>query len=109
MSYPDKITIGVKKPNEDIVYIEIEDKLENYRQIINGNIEGVRLLDKIRVYCDEDGKIKNLEPNFWIYGGQDIIVGTAIFVKQGVYRNNTLSKNDKLHIEKFLNFNKLHF
>ena len=102
-----KILIGVKRPNEPIKYIKIEDKLANYQQLIGGYIEcvsgGTCLANEgIKIYCDEYGKIKTLAPNFWLNGQSDILVGTAVFVKQGKCVNISLTKKDMSLIERYL-------
>lgn len=102
-----KILIGVKRPNEPIKYIKIEDKLSNYQQIIGGYIErvytGPYLANEgIKIYCDEYGKAKTLEPNFWLSANTDVLVGTAIFVKQGKCVNISLTKKDMSLIERYL-------
>lgn len=107
-----KILIGVKRPNEPIKYIKIEDKLANYQQLIGGYIEcvytGQHLADAgINVYCDEYGKIKTLTPNFWLTGHSDILVGTAIFVKQGKCYNISLTRKDMSLIEHYLVYSRL--
>jgi hypothetical protein len=102
-----KILIGIKRPREPIKYIKIEDKLANYQQLIGGYIEcvsgGTCLANEgIKIYCDEYGKIKTLAPNFWLNGQSDILVGTAIFVKQGKCVNISLTKKDMSLIERYL-------
>lgn len=56
----------------------IENDLETLKSIVGGYIEVVRLEDDILLICNEEGKLKDLPPNFST--GYDVIVGTAIFV-----------------------------
>ena len=57
---------------------EIENTLDSLKSLVNGYIEVVRLDDDILLICNEEGKMQGLPPNFRI--GNDIIVGTAVFV-----------------------------
>ncbi len=57
---------------------DIENTLEALKTLVGGYIEVVRMEDNILLICNEEGKLKQLPPNFAM--GHDVIVGTAVFV-----------------------------
>lgn len=72
------ITIVIKEPGKAPYSKEIEDDLEVYHQILGGYFEAVGFDKNQIILCDEEGKLKDLEPNLAVPG--DIIVGTVIVV-----------------------------
>ena len=77
------VRVPVGKPAEIVM---VKNDLMSLQELVGGNIELVRLLGleskKMYFYVDEEGKLKNKEPNFGIRG--DVIVGTAIVSKHDV-------------------------
>ena len=67
-------------PREDPVPVSIDNDLKMIQSLVGGYIRCVSYLGQNdwTMLCDEDGKLKGLEPNFWYQG--DIIVGPALFV-----------------------------
>lgn len=57
---------------------EIENTLDTLKELVGGYIETVTLHDDVILICNEEGKLQGLPPNFAI--GNDVIVGTVIFV-----------------------------
>ncbi len=72
------ITIVIKEPGKAPYSKEIEDDLEVYHQILGGYFEAVEFDKNQILLCDEEGKLKDLEPNLLVPG--DVIVGTVIVV-----------------------------
>lgn len=68
-----------KRPNEAPEVIECDLSLESIQKELGGNIEVFHSDDFFIGLCDEEGKLKNLEPNLHQLGG-DIIVGTILIV-----------------------------
>lgn len=75
----------LKEPTKEPKVIEIENELEALQAAVDGYIEvlpmpGTRIL----MICDEEGKLKDKEPNFALLGADhvsfDVIVGTTLFV-----------------------------
>lgn len=68
----------VKKVSKDPKVIEISDKLEEYQRIVGGYIEVFPFYEDILCICNEEGKLKGLQPNFMFRN--DIICGDVIFI-----------------------------
>ena len=72
-----KIKVIIKRPDEEFGHVcNISNSLENLQKTVGGYIEAVPLTDEIVIICNEDGKLKGLEPNFHL--PYDTIVGTVI-------------------------------
>jgi len=71
----------LKRPNEKFEEIEIENTLKAMQSLVNGYIECIPtdISDKLFMVVNEEGKLYDLEPNFYYY--TDIIVGNAVFVR----------------------------
>lgn len=77
------ITIVVQEPGEPPEVRDIEPTLKNLQAIVGGLIQYVPgdamgLPESIDVFCNEEGKNFDLEPNVHI--GWDILCGTVYFV-----------------------------
>lgn len=46
---------------------EVEDSLEDYKELIDGHLETYPLTDKLIIVCDEEGKIKQKEPRAVVF------------------------------------------
>ena len=68
------------EPNKKGYVKEIKGDLESLHTEIGGYIQLCYLPDDIVAICDEEGRIKNLEPNIYLpnYG---VICGNIIFAK----------------------------
>lgn len=72
-----KIKAIIKRPDEEVGHMtNISPSLENLQKTVGGYIETVPITEKLMLLCDEEGKLKNREPNIWI--GQELIVGAVI-------------------------------
>lgn len=78
-----KIKAIIKRPDEKVGHMTwISDTLRNIQNTVEGYIETVELAPGVICICNEEGKVRNLEPNFFIrtpYFG-DIICGTVAIV-----------------------------
>ena len=77
------LKVVFKKPSEKPVVMEIEHTLNKLQELVEGYIEVVPAnQDKsILMIVNEEGLLKNLEPNVWI--DNTCIVGNVIFVQNG--------------------------
>lgn len=78
-----KIRAIVKRPDEQYGHVtNISNTLRNLQRIVEGPIEVVRITDKAVCICNEEGKIRGLEPNFYLgrlpFG--DLILGEVAVV-----------------------------
>lgn len=66
--------------------IKVVDKfdhsLENLQEFVGGYIEAIRVNDSITIWINEEGKLQELEPNFYLVNqnrdSYDIVVGDAL-------------------------------
>lgn len=73
-----RIRVLIKDPGQRPREYNIENSLETLQLIVGGYIEVVQLGCDIIAICDEEGKLKDEEPNYWLSNG-DCLVGTIIF------------------------------
>lgn len=74
-----KIRVIIKRPDEEYGHVcNISNRLENLQKTVGGYIEVINLNKKgnIVIICNEEGKLKGLEPNMYFCG--DMLVGTII-------------------------------
>lgn len=69
----------VKNPGKDPQTMVITNNLHLLQQLVDGPIEVHTLTDGLVMIVNEEGKLKNLEPNFYVDRLKDTILGTAIF------------------------------
>lgn len=74
-----KLNVVIKEPGKEPFIKEIEDDLTTYQEILGGMMEMVPFEKGQVLLCNEEGKLKGLEPNLILPSGE-IIVGTAIIV-----------------------------
>lgn len=72
--------IVVKKVGQKPEIKEIKNELHVLQEIVGGYIECFPIIDNVLCVCDEEGKLKNYQPNFFFNG--DIIVGDVFFVAE---------------------------
>ena len=72
------MTAIIKCPGQPAFIRQIENTLTAFQQLVGGYIEIVYLPGKIIMVINEEGKLMNMKPNFRL--GNDLIVGTAVFV-----------------------------
>ena len=79
-----KIKAIIKRPDEKVGHMTwISNTLENLQKTVGGRLEVVTMKRKdpcVVMIVHEEGKIKKLDPNFWMGSESlgDMIVGTAI-------------------------------
>lgn len=78
-----KIRCIIKRPDEKYGHVtNISTSLKNLQKIVGGPIETIACGGSSVIICNEEGKIRGLEPNFRIGNGwlADVIVGEAIVI-----------------------------
>lgn len=78
-----KVRCIIKRPDEQYGHVtNISTSLKNLQKIVGGPIETVACGGSSVIICNEEGKIRGLEPNFIIGIAplQDVVVGDAIVI-----------------------------
>lgn len=72
-----KHKVIIKRPDEQYGHVtNISMSLENLQRTVGGYIETIPAVGGAIIICNEEGKIKELEPNMWYY--HDQLRGTII-------------------------------
>lgn len=78
------IKVFYKRPGKNLVEVEIPNELDWLQGAVEGYIEAATLrkgengMPDLVMLCNEEGKLKEMEPNFlWLY---DQVVGPVLFV-----------------------------
>lgn len=98
------IKVIIKKPLEPAIVKEIESDLKTFKSIVGGYLEVFRPIygdNSIAGYCNEEGKLIGLNPNFRWPIANDIIVGNVVIF--GVSGENEVSLND-IQIKKVMDY-----
>jgi len=76
------IKILYKAPYQAPEIKEIEDKLENWQELVGGYIEcvGMPKAKGVDLYVNEEGKLNGLKGNFWLPEYEDCVVGPCFMV-----------------------------
>jgi len=97
----------VKEPNKPCKVVMIDDSLKSYQKQVGGLIEFVVIQDLhdkgIVCYCNEEGKILELKPNFalsWNGKVYDIVVGSVVFVRDDEDGGSTSLTDDDIKLIK---------
>lgn len=110
------IQVMVKRPNENLEILNIEDNLEELQSIVEGYIEYVpvnKLSEKnIEIIVNDEGKINGLEASLAIgHKGNivDVICGNAIFIsfkktRKGI-ESDSLNEDQIIYIKDLLSKN----
>lgn len=78
----EKIRALYKRPGKTLTETEIPNELEWLQGAVEGYIEAVPLRPDLVMIVNEEGKLHEMEHNFWINlgGYRDEILGPALFV-----------------------------
>ena len=76
------VKVVIKEPNKEPEVMVIPNDYQLFHKTVGGYIEAVRLPvdNSIYIICNEEGKLRGLQPNFMLREYRDIVVGTAVFV-----------------------------
>lgn len=97
----DKVSVIFKKPYENPIEMQVEDKLSNWQQLVEGYIEVIRFNGRIYIVLNEEGKLQQLPLNMPFYN--DILVGNLVFVAtndEGEFVS--LTEEEKNEVLKFI-------
>ncbi len=76
-----KIRVVYKRPGKHAEIIHVDNTLEEFQRLLDGGyLEGVRVLQDVHAYIDEEGRLKSLPFNF-LLPAVGTIVGPAVFSK----------------------------
>ena len=67
----------VKAPGGKLQQMDLDNEVGVFQGFVGGYIEVVHITRNIVMICTEEGKLRNMEPNFGWLG--DVIVGPVIF------------------------------
>ena len=84
--------VVIKKVGQEPEIREINGELHEMQNIVGGWIECFNVVDNIVCVCDEEGKLKNYQPNFFFNG--DVIVGDVFFCVAGEEDFESLNDED---------------
>ena len=74
-----KTRVIIKRPDEKYGHVtNISATLKNLQKTVGGPIETVPVILNAVIICNEEGKLRNLDPNIWYF--HDRIVGTIIVI-----------------------------
>lgn len=76
---------------------EIEDKLENWQNLVGGLIECVGMPNAkgVDLFVNEEGKLKGMDGNFWLPEYEDCVVGPCFMVGYNGRTGGMTSLTDK--------------
>ena len=72
------MTAIIKNPGQPAFIRQIDNELSALQDLVGGYIQTINLPGKIIMIINEESKLMNMKPNFRF--GNDLIVGTAVFV-----------------------------
>lgn len=100
-----------KKPGEKAELIEVQNVLEDFQSLVQGNIEVVnigpyiyrteRISQRYLLICNETGKLDGLDANIVL--GSDIVVGNIVVVAAGIDDFTSLTDDEAEKIKNELN------
>jgi hypothetical protein len=74
---------------------EIPNTLDELQKIVGGRIEFIGTKEGYNMFCNEEGKLMELEPNIYIHGKLDFIAGQFFVCKDdGVGDMTSISKTE---------------
>lgn len=96
-----KITVIFAQPMKTIKIIEIDNELEAMQKLVGGSIEEyMPFEDEVAIVCNEEGKLRELEPNRAIYDEhgqlQEVICGDFFLCHAPIDSDSYLSMPEDL-------------
>lgn len=94
------IKVLFKEPNNDILEKEIENTLESLQNEVQGYIEIINMpsISDLVIIFNEEGKLKDLEPNFAVNGS--MIFGNVIIAKDNLDGDLTNLEDEEIKLIK---------
>ena len=97
--------ILMKEPGKDPHVMVIPNDIGTIQQLIDGHVERHQLTEGLVMLVDEDGKLKNKQPNFRVAALNDTIVGTAIFCGENEKGFTDIYQHDLVVLQTFFSLN----
>ena len=69
------IRVVIKRPGEKPVSAVMDNTLAAFQRAVEGYVEAVSLGDDVVILCNEEGRLKGLEPNIPGFVGPLVFVG----------------------------------
>ena len=91
----------LKEPGKDPRTMIIPNDLGILQQLVDGYIETHTLTDGLVMIVNEEGKLKGLEPNFYVDRLKDTILGTAIFCGEDGEEFTDIDEHDLTVLQTF--------
>ena len=91
----------MKEPGKDPRTMVIPNDLGTLQQLVDGCIEVHKLTDGLVLIVNEEGKLKGLEPNFFVAALDDTILGTAIFCGEDGEEFADINEHDLVVLQTF--------
>ena len=91
----------LKEPGKDPRTMIIPNDLGTLQQLVDGYIETHTLTDGLVMIVNEEGKLKGLEPNFYVDRLKDTILGTAIFCGEDGEEFTDIDEHDLTVLQTF--------
>lgn len=91
----------MKEPGKDPRTMVIPNDLGTLQQLVDGYIEVHKLTDGLVMIVNEEGKLKGLEPNFYVDRLKDTILGTAIFCGEDGEEFADINEHDLVVLQTF--------
>lgn len=91
----------MKEPGKDPRTMIIPNDLGTLQQLVDGYIETHTLTDGLVMIVNEEGKLKGLEPNFYVDRLKDTILGTAIFCGEDGEEFTDIDEHDLTVLQTF--------
>lgn len=91
-----------KAPGREPQRVEIGNVLGVLQQIVGGYIETVRISENGILIMNEEGKLRGLEPNFFLGAIGDTIVGPVLIVGENGDEFTDLPADEAEEIERIL-------
>lgn len=86
------VKVAISEVGSDTVSVkEVENDLKTMQGIVEGYIEYISITERLGIICNEEGKLKNLKPNFVFRG--ELYVGNVILV--ALENGDIVSLNDE--------------
>jgi hypothetical protein len=70
-----------KEPGKAAEVRDIENDLPVLQGLVGGYIEALNVVPPLLLICNEEGKLRGLQPNLDLRGRYDVIVGPVLFTK----------------------------
>ena len=74
-----EIKVVYKEPGKSAEVRTIENDLHVLQELVGGWIQMVNIQSDVALICNEEGKLLDLQPNVYVHGIGDVVVGPIVF------------------------------